>query len=111
LQHKFEFYIPPNTRSIPWKGGKVQDEKNKFLLFTNFDLSVVVRDMFSDIFSFDRNFYDSGFHTVAGIDEAGRGPLAGPVAAAAVILPKDSVIPDLNDSKQLSKKKEKLFLK
>ncbi len=41
----------------------------------------------------------------AGVDEAGRGPLAGPVYAAAVILPKDADIPFLNDSKKLSEKK------
>jgi ribonuclease HII len=66
--------------------------------------------MFSDIFSFDRVFYNRGFYPIAGIDEAGRGSLAGPVAAAAVILPKDLTLPDLYDSKQLSeKKRETLF--
>ena len=45
-----------------------------------------------------------GYRTVAGIDEAGRGPLAGPVVAAAVILPEDFDLPGLNDSKQLSAK-------
>lgn len=69
-----------------------------------------MKNVLLDIFSFDKNFYDKGFALVAGIDEAGRGPLAGPVAAAAVILPKDLTIPDLNDSKQLSgKKRETLF--
>jgi ribonuclease HII len=63
-----------------------------------------------DPFSFDKRFYDKGFQFIAGIDEAGRGPLAGPVVAAAVIFPKDIIISDLNDSKQLSeKKREKLF--
>ncbi|MCA6071259.1 MAG: ribonuclease HII [Endomicrobium sp.] len=61
-------------------------------------------------FSFDSSFYDKRYDAVAGIDEAGRGPLAGPVVAAAVILPKGIIIQDLNDSKQLSpKKREKLF--
>ena len=46
-----------------------------------------------------------GYRAVAGIDEAGRGPLAGPVVAAAVILPEDFDLPGLNDSKQLSEKK------
>ena len=46
----------------------------------------------------------AGHHCVAGIDEAGRGPLAGPVLAAAVILPPDFVHPLLNDSKQLTEK-------
>ena len=61
-------------------------------------------------FSFDKNYYDKGLLSVAGIDEAGRGPLAGPVVAAAVILPKEIFIADLNDSKQLSaKKRDELF--
>jgi ribonuclease HII len=46
-----------------------------------------------------------GYRVVAGIDEAGRGPLAGPVVAAAVILPEEFDLPGLNDSKQLSEKK------
>jgi len=49
----------------------------------------------------------SGFDLEAGTDEAGRGCLAGPVVAAAVILPKDFSHPFLNDSKQLSEKKRK----
>ena len=53
---------------------------------------------------------EPGFSAVCGIDEAGRGPLAGPVCAAAVILPPDCDIPGLNDSKKLSeKKREALF--
>ncbi|MCL2145478.1 MAG: ribonuclease HII [Endomicrobia bacterium] len=55
--------------------------------------------------SFDKKFYDKGFLSIAGIDEAGRGPLAGPVAAAAVILPIDISIPYLNDSKKLTEKR------
>ena len=51
-----------------------------------------------------------GFKAICGVDEAGRGPLAGPVCAAAVILPPDCVIDGLNDSKKLSeKKREALF--
>ncbi|MBO7341395.1 MAG: ribonuclease HII [Clostridia bacterium] len=53
---------------------------------------------------------DEGFELVCGVDEAGRGPLCGPVAAAAVILPRGLVIEGLNDSKKLSeKKREALF--
>ncbi len=48
---------------------------------------------------------DEGFSCVCGVDEAGRGPLAGPVCAAAVILPRGCVIDGLNDSKQLSEKR------
>ncbi|MBQ6266945.1 MAG: ribonuclease HII [Clostridia bacterium] len=51
-----------------------------------------------------------GFTAICGVDEAGRGPLAGPVYAAAVILPPEFEIPGLNDSKKLSeKKREQLF--
>jgi len=58
----------------------------------------------------DKEFYDMGMKYVAGIDEAGRGPLAGPVVVASVILPKDSMIEGINDSKKISeKKREKLY--
>ena len=51
-----------------------------------------------------------GYKVICGVDEAGRGPLAGPVYAAAVILPHGAVIPELNDSKKLTeKKRDKLF--
>ena len=57
---------------------------------------------------FERKY--SGYKLIAGIDEAGRGPLAGPVAAGAVILPKDCEILYLNDSKKLSAaKREQLY--
>lgn len=54
--------------------------------------------------------YEKGYQYVCGVDEAGRGPLAGPVCAAAVILPKGMIIEGVNDSKKLSeKKREALF--
>lgn len=61
-------------------------------------------------YSFEIAAMNKGFKTVCGVDEAGRGPLAGPVYAAAVILPVETEIAGLNDSKKLSKKKrEELF--
>lgn len=54
---------------------------------------------------FESNAYEKGYTAVCGVDEAGRGPLAGPVCAAAVILPKDMIIEGVNDSKKLSEKK------
>ena len=58
----------------------------------------------------ERSCREKGFKCIAGVDEAGRGPLAGPVFAAAVILPENCFIPGLNDSKKLSeKKREELF--
>lgn len=59
---------------------------------------------------FERQAYARGYRAVAGIDEAGRGPLAGPVVAAAVILPDEFNLPGLTDSKQLSEKaRERLY--
>lgn len=59
---------------------------------------------------FEKQLAANGVHCVCGVDEAGRGPLAGPVYAAAVILPPDCVIEGLNDSKKLSeKRREALF--
>ena len=61
-------------------------------------------------YSYENNALLKGYKTVCGIDEAGRGPLAGPVYAAAVILPTGLEIEGLNDSKKLSeKKREQLF--
>ena len=65
-----------------------------------------------DLFEVETKASHQGFKNIAGIDEAGRGPLAGPVVAAAVILPSQVNIPGLNDSKKLStKKREELFPK
>ena len=53
----------------------------------------------------EKEIYLSGVESICGIDEAGRGPLAGPVVVAAVIMPKDSMIEGVNDSKKVSEKK------
>lgn len=59
---------------------------------------------------FEKKYYNQNIELIAGIDEVGRGPLAGPVVAAAVILPKNIIIEGINDSKKLSaKKREELF--
>lgn len=64
----------------------------------------------TDMFAYERKYQDEGFRLICGVDEAGRGPLAGPVCAAAVILPSDAEVPGLNDSKKLSdKKRRELF--
>lgn len=55
----------------------------------------------------ERGLWGTGYVRIAGIDEAGRGPLAGPVVAAACILPDKFELPGLNDSKKLSEKKRK----
>ncbi len=61
----------------------------------------------SELWKFEHQCYDEGFEIVCGVDEAGRGPLAGPVCAAAVILPRDLEIEGLNDSKKLSDKRRR----
>lgn len=63
--------------------------------------------MTQNLFDYDRNF---NLSAIAGVDEAGRGPLAGPVVAACCILPLDCMIDGINDSKKLSEaKREKLY--
>ena len=58
----------------------------------------------------DKEFFDMGMEYVCGIDEAGRGPLAGPVVVASVIMPKDSMIEGVNDSKKVTeKRREKIY--
>ena len=64
----------------------------------------------TDLWELENEIAAEGYETLCGVDEAGRGPLAGPVYAAAVILPRGLVIPGLNDSKKLSeKRREELF--
>ena len=59
---------------------------------------------------YEQKYYEKGMVLVAGVDEAGRGPLAGPVCVASVIMPQDNIIDEINDSKKLSeKKREKLY--
>jgi len=57
-----------------------------------------------DIYQFDKQYFGAGVSLVAGVDECGRGCLAGPVAAAAVILPESCLLPGLKDSKKMSAK-------
>ena len=69
-----------------------------------------MKGMFNLTYEYEKQAIAEGYTTVCGIDEAGRGPLCGPVCAAAVILPVDCEIEGINDSKKLSeKKREKLY--
>jgi len=64
----------------------------------------------TELWNFEHETIEKGYTLICGVDEAGRGPLAGPVCAAAVILPTDLDIPGLNDSKKLTeKKREELY--
>ena len=62
-----------------------------------------------DLLKFETDLYNKGYKLIAGTDEAGRGPLVGPVVAAAVILPPNYYLEGLNDSKKLSEKKREIF--
>lgn len=64
-------------------------------------------EQLTDLWAYEREAFADGVKLVCGVDEAGRGPLAGPVCAAAVILPPELVIPGLNDSKKLTDKKRR----
>mgnify|MGYP004597885819 FL=1 len=57
----------------------------------------------------EKKLHQDGFENICGIDEAGRGPLAGPVVVAGVIMPRDSMIEGVNDSKKVSEKKRELL--
>jgi len=66
--------------------------------------------MASNLWKFENEVSRQGFTLIAGVDEAGRGPLAGPVVSAAVILPSDFEAPGINDSKKLTpRKRDRLF--
>lgn len=62
-----------------------------------------------DLLKYEKELYEKGFKLIAGTDEVGRGPLVGPVVAAAVILPKNYQLDGLTDSKKLSEKKRDKF--
>lgn len=63
-----------------------------------------------DLYKYEKDLYaKNGNYIIGGIDEVGRGPLVGSVVSACVILPKDFVLPGLNDSKKLSEKKRNVF--
>ena len=61
----------------------------------------------TNMWEIEQSYFDQGIELICGVDEAGRGPLAGPVCAAAVILPKNCQIPGLNDSKKLTDKRRR----
>lgn len=72
---------------------------------------IEMEQRFAEMCHYEKESYVKGRKYIAGIDEAGRGPLAGPVVAAAVILPKEFKLIGLTDSKQLSKQKREDFYK
>lgn len=74
-----------------------------------YEKQVELKQQFLQMSEFERVLREQGFSLIAGIDEVGRGPLAGPVVASAVILPETCYLPGINDSKKLSEAKRELF--
>ncbi|WP_416826865.1 ribonuclease HII [Ectobacillus polymachus] len=70
---------------------------------------LAMQDHFIEMTKYEASLHSQGVNWIAGIDEVGRGPLAGPVVAAAVVLPESFFLPGLNDSKQLSEGKRDQF--
>ncbi|WHY79328.1 ribonuclease HII [Neobacillus sp. WH10] len=68
-----------------------------------------LKEKFNEMSAYEKKWRSQGFELIAGVDEVGRGPLAGPVVAAAVILPEDFYLAGLDDSKKLSEKKRQEF--
>ncbi|WP_080846465.1 ribonuclease HII [Cytobacillus gottheilii] len=64
---------------------------------------------FKEMTHFEEKYHNQGYELIAGVDEVGRGPLAGPVVAAAVILPADFYLPGIDDSKKLNEQKRLCF--
>ncbi|WP_059170127.1 ribonuclease HII [Bacillus sp. FJAT-27445] len=115
-----------SIREIEQKLSSIMDDKDPFLQEAGKDSrkgvqelirkwnqarseEVKLRERFYEMTYFEREARAQGFKLIAGIDEAGRGPLAGPVAAAAVILPEDFFLPGLDDSKKLSAKRREEY--
>ncbi|WP_428908678.1 ribonuclease HII [Niallia sp. Krafla_26] len=71
----------------------------------------LLQDKFMKMLSYERQYRQEGYQLIAGIDEVGRGPLAGPVVSAAVILPEDVFLPGIDDSKKLTEKMRELMYK
>ncbi|MGG3560146.1 ribonuclease HII [Neobacillus rhizosphaerae] len=69
----------------------------------------LLQEKFIEMNQFERKYREEGFQFIAGIDEVGRGPLAGPVVAAAVILPENFFLAGIDDSKKLSEKKRQEY--
>ena len=78
-------------------------------LFFFYNYFVIVMKEMIDNYRYERELNKKGITLIAGVDEVGRGPLIGPVVAAAVILPKDYILEGLTDSKKLSEKKREYF--
>lgn len=74
-----------------------------------FEAQRILEEKFLEMNNYEKRYRLEGYHYIAGVDEVGRGPLAGPVVAAAVILPKDFFLPGIDDSKRLTNLKRQEY--
>ena len=89
------------------EGGEVESSAR---FDTSFRGANLMADRPVDLLSLETELWRKGFTAVGGVDEVGRGPLAGPVVAACVVFPRDLLLPEVNDSKKVTaKKRERLF--
>ena len=101
----FENFI--NKYKLDERAGVISLVKKAKIKIHDYELEV---ERSKNMLKFEKKYKEMGYKHICGIDEVGRGPLAGPVVTCAVILPSDEIILGLNDSKQLSKKKrEELY--
>lgn len=94
--------IELENRLLELESSTSKDEKK---LYKEIDLYLCKKDNHR----YENKYYSLGYNLIAGVDEVGRGPLVGPVVAAAVILPKNYTLEGLTDSKKLSEKKREYF--
>ncbi|WP_102028199.1 ribonuclease HII [Salirhabdus sp. Marseille-P4669] len=96
-----------------WKSFQIDERKGVQTILSSYQKKLEKKESlkkhFYEMLQYEQKCWNSNIHYVAGIDEAGRGPLAGPVVASAVVIDESFYIEGLNDSKQLSEKKRELF--
>lgn len=104
IDHRFplvgflvKFILSTRKANEPWQPARLTSSKNNLPLFLESDVPESI-----DVLHYESMARDAGYLTIAGVDEAGRGPLAGPVVAAAVILPAGLKIEGVKDSKKMT---------
>lgn len=103
--------VPSDERLVQWRADERAGVKAAIKSWDKqYEKKIAQEQAFQGRFAFERHFWNQGMSDIAGVDEVGRGPLAGPVIAAAVILPHDFNVVEVIDSKQLSAdKRDKLY--
>ena len=103
-------YLPESASDRAFRNDAFYEPDVLFLAGMYATSEAFINDGSCITYEFAKELRKKGFNTICGIDEAGRGPLAGPVVVASVIMPADSMIEGVNDSKKVSeKKREKLY--